>query len=298
MDKTKIVRSLLAAFLFFGAGYGSTYWTNVYGPGQHANVNNFRTSPGQDTRPASSCNSFPVGLFLEEAPSPFYSRNKCWWVNSGAVLIVDKGVARTASGPIYQMKKWQELYAKDDPVDTEGGWYPQNIFRLINSVSNLNALEQVYFNIDRYRPSESPNRNLTNGVFLFFRYVDSQNLYLAGLRVDGTAVIKRKLNGIYQTLGSAPYTDTKPYDPKTNPNLLPVGNWIGIAVEAKNGEDGSVHIKFNVDLNDGRGWRTLIETNDYPNTLPQGVYLTKPGRGGIRTDFLDVKFKDYRVTTI
>jgi hypothetical protein len=219
-------------------------------------------------------------------------------VNSGAIFVVDNGLARTASGPIYQLKKWQELYAADDPVDTDGGWYPQNIFRLINSSSNLNTKQEVYFNVERYRLSESPNRNMTNGVFVFTRYIDSQNLYLAGLRVDGTAVIKRKLNGIYQTLATVPFANSSLYDSKINPNLLPTGKWIGMALESKNNSDGTVGIKFTVDLNDGKGWRVMLETTDNPAAISHGTTLLKPGRGGIRTDFLDINFKHYKLQAL
>lgn len=253
----------------------------------------------QDKIPAintlSSCETFPKEFSLEEAESMNKSADPCWWLDSGAVFSVHEGIGQTQMGPLYHGSPWRKLYAQSDPVDTGNGSYPQNIFRLVNKVSYQNFYQEVFVNIKSYHAIESPNRNGSNGILLFGRYLNADNLYYAGVRVDGLAVIKRKLNGIYETLGTAQLDNSSDYDRVKNPNVLPVDEWVGVAMETKNITNTDVMIKLYVFF-DG-AWQAVLAVVDNPTRLPNGKILMKAGNVGIRTDFVDAEFKDYKITS-
>lgn len=244
-----------------------------------------------------SCESFPRELDLEEAESISASGDACWWVDSGASFSVRGGIGQTLMGPIYPGSRWRQLYASSNPVDTENGLYPQNIFRLINTVPRQDFREEVFFNIKSYNANESPNRNASNGIVLFGRYVNDDNLYYAGVRVDGTAIIKRKLNGVYETLGIVTLDNSTDYDRAKNPNMLPVGEWIGLALNIKNEPDApQIMIQLSMYVHDT--WQTMLAVIDDPTRLQNGAILLRAGNTGIRTDFMDAEFKDYKITDI
>jgi hypothetical protein len=101
--------------------------------------------------------------------------------------------------------------------------------------------------------SDSEYRNESNGVLLFNRYKDGDNLYYSGIRVDGQAVIKKKIKGKYFTLVEKElFGKDGDYDRKSNPNLIPQGKWIGIKSVLKN-EGEAVDIKLYVDEKNKRG---------------------------------------------
>lgn len=245
---------------------------------------------------SSTCQSFPLELSLEEAESMNASSDVCWWVDSGALFSVHNGIGQTHMGPIYHGSRWRQLYALSDPIDTENGSYPQNIFRLINKVPRQDFYGEFYFNIKSYQTSKSPERNGSNGVLFLGRYVNADNLYYAGVRVDGTAVIKRKLNGLYETLGTVTLDNGTDYDRTKNPNVLPMGEWIGLSMNIKNETDARVMIQLGIYRHNT--WQTVLTVIDDPSRLPNGVMLTHAGNIGIRTDFMDVEFKNYKITTL
>lgn len=245
---------------------------------------------------ASSCQSFPQELFLEEAESLKASSDMCWWVDSGAVFLIHNGVGETQIGPLHHGSPWRQLYAASDPIDTENGSYPQNIFRLINKVPRQNFYNELFFNIRSYRASESPGRNESNGILLMGRYVDADNLYYAGLRVDGTAVIKRKLDGGYETLGTVVLNNETNYDREKNPNMLPLDQWIGLSMNIANDTDKKVVIRLS--LYSQGAWQTVLTVVDDPSKLPNGNILAEAANTGIRTDFMDIAFKNYKIISL
>jgi hypothetical protein len=121
------------------------------------------------------------------------------------------------------------------------------------------------------------------------RYRSSATLYYAGIRVDGTAVIKKKYEGTYYTLAQAPVFPGT-YDSANEPDLLPHDSWLGLRVETQTASDGSVSVTLY--LNRGAGWERLLSAKDageYGGTPP----ITGGGCLGIRTDFMDVSFRDF-----
>jgi hypothetical protein len=243
---------------------------------------------------SKNCDSFVTGI-LEEAESLEKSADKCWWLDSGGIFNVKNGVSETIQGDLNPESYWKQIYQKNNPTDTDQGLHPQNIFRLVNKSKWQNISEQLLFRIKKYNQSTSPNRNATNGVLLMSRYVDGNNLYYAGLRVDGLAVIKKKINGTYITIASKQFAN--PPNGKLESTALPLDRWIGEKFVTTNNPDGSVRLQFFADLSGSGEWQLLLDVND--TTSMSGFKpINDPGNIGIRTDFMDVEFSNFRVETL
>ena len=239
--------------------------------------------------------TFSEKTTLEEAGKMSASQSPNWWLNSGGVMEMDNGSARTNFGPLAENSPWQKLYAQTNPRDTDGGYYPQNIFRLVTRAKWQNLDQQVHFNIDKINMSASEYRDESNGVLLFNRYYDGDNLYYAGLRVDGHAVIKKKISGKYFTLAEKDIlSGGKKYDRADNPNFLPLHRSIGIRSVVTNTDSRTVDLKFYVDLNQTGNWQLVLEVQD-KGKASGNAPLTDSGHAGIRTDFMDVAFQNYKI---
>ncbi len=227
---------------------------------------------------------------LEEAENMNESKNPDWWLDSGAYFYYKGNVGRTVRGELPINDPWRVLYAKDNPVDTDNGYHPQNIFRLINKRQWENFEVQTYFTISKINLSKSPERDEWSGLLLFLRYKDADNLYYAGIRADGTAVIKAKKNGTYETLDQRPvFLGT--YDRNKNPLLLPENTELGLRADVRTENDGTVSIKLFFDRPD-YGWTEIASAKDTEDPILGKEYT------GVRTDFMDVSFRDYRVKGI
>ena len=238
---------------------------------------------------------FNVNGTLEEAGSMNDSTSPYWWVNSGAYLYLADGLGKTVAGELPTLNKWRVIYAASNPVDTDNGYHPQNIFRLVTRSKWQNFRQEAYFKIKRDNLSASTNRNSSNGLLLFDRYQDGNNLYYVGIRVDGAAVIKKKKNNSYYTLGyKKVFAGT--YNKDSNPNLLPKNTWIGLRSETVNNPNGSVTIKLFMDNGRTGVWTQLLSVQD--GGRGNGGAIITEGYGGIRTDFMDVEFDDYRATKL
>src|SRR6185369_4786389 len=89
--------------------------------------------------------SFNVSGALQEAGSIDQSTSPYWWVNSGGTLLMQSGVGETMQGDDPATDKWHQLYAKSNPVDTDTGAHPQNLFRLVTRSMWENVQEQAQF---------------------------------------------------------------------------------------------------------------------------------------------------------
>ena len=236
--------------------------------------------------------NFNVAGVLNEAGSNETSTSKYWWVNSGAKLIIGNGTGKTVQGNLPANDYWRLLYARTNPLDTDNGYHPQNIFRLISKQSWGAATHEMAFRINKLNNSSSPNRDGHNGVLFFARYQDGNNLYYAGVRSDGAAVLKKKIGGSYYTLAQTQVFGTKgSYNRTTNPSLLPQNTWVRMKLEAKNNTNGSVSLALLIDKeNDGTFTPAVSATDSGTGGAP-----IKTGRSGIRTDFMDVEFDNFRV---
>ena len=177
----------------------------------------------------------------------------------------------------------------------------REILRLVTRSKWQNMSQEVYFKINKDNMSASPNRNASNGVLLFNRYKDGNNLYYTGVRVDGAVVIKKKINGDYHTVA---YKKVFPgsYNRDTSPNLLPKNVWMGIKSEVKTGPNGTVAINVFMKKSPPAGgvtgaWELAISGVD-DGAKYGGAAITESGYAGIRTDFMDLEFDDYRIANI
>lgn len=215
--------------------------------------------------------SFNVDGVLNETGEMDESSSPYWWLNSGGTMKIKEGSGSTNIGEMSKLSKWRVLYKISNSKDTDDGYHPQNIFRLVTRNKWQNFSSQGYFNILKDNLSSSSNRNASNGVLLILRYQDGDNLYYAGIRVDGTAVIKKKINGEYTTLAQQKIFDGV-YDRETNPNLLPKNKWLGLRSEVTN-ENNSVRIKLFGDLNQTGEWQKIMEVVDSKKTFRYRAYL-------------------------
>ncbi|MDI6778439.1 MAG: hypothetical protein QMD77_04605 [Patescibacteria group bacterium] len=239
--------------------------------------------------------SFSKKNSLAESGSMEKSSNSDWWLNSGGIMYVQKGVGQTIQKNLSKNSKWRKLYKKTNSKDTDRGKHPQNIFRLVTRSKWQNFSQEAQFKIKRFNLSKSGNRNESNGLLLFNRYEDADNLYYAGVRVDGAAVIKKKINGEYYTLDYTKYFSRKKYDRKSQSHLLPKNKWIGLKTEVRNTDGGNVEIKLFVKQK--KNWVLAAEALDEPGEYGENV-LGGEGCAGIRTDFMDVEFDKYRVAEL
>lgn len=224
------------------------------------------------------------------------SANPNWWLSSGGMLIVENGVGKTIQGDAPTDNRWRLRYAQTKPIDTDNGYHPQNIFRLVMRSQWLDARQQVYFRIQRDQLSDSSYRNGSNGIFLMNRYQDADNLYYVGIRVDGKAIVKKKTQGHYYTLAyTQVYSGT--YDRALNPNLLPKAAFIGLRSEVRTLPDDTVEIRVYLDKGREEKWELVLTAVD-DGVSYGGSPLLHPGYGGIRTDFMDVEFDNYRMITL
>lgn len=214
-------------------------------------------------------------------------------------MLISSSTGKTVHGELPKDNKWRLLYAKNNPLDTDEGYHPQNIFRLVTRGRWHNFRQEAYFKINGDNLSDSPNRNSSNGLLLLNRYEDGNNLYYAGIRVDGTAVIKKKINGVYHIMDQRPTftgsTTSATYDRASNPNLIPQNQWIGLRSEVTT-IDGDVIIRLYIDGSTTGGWILVAEAVDDGESI--GSVFDNQSHAGIRTDFMDVEMRGYKIEEI
>lgn len=235
--------------------------------------------------------SFNTPGTLHESASKDESSSPYWWLDSGAKLHIYNGLGETVQGALAFSDPWRAEYLATNSEDTESGRHPQNIFRLVSRSSWENARVESSFYIVRDNLSLSKNRNESNGLLLMSRYRDEgQTLYYAGIRVDGTAVIKKKYKGTYFTMAQLQFLNGT-YALSSHPNLLPHRQWIRLRADTITRPDKSVVITLSM-KNDAGEWQKLVSATDageFGGSPP--IYGTYPV--GIRTDFMDVRFDNF-----
>ncbi len=240
--------------------------------------------------------NFNVDGVLKETGSMNASASPFWWLNSGGMMFISNGEGKTIQGELPVSSPWRLAYAASNPSDTDNGFHPQNIFRLLTRSMWNNASQQAYFMITYSQQSMSPNRNASNGLLFFSRYKDSGDLYYAGIRVDGTAVIKKKVDGVYYTMAQSPLFPGT-YDQTNEPNLLPKNTWLGLRMETETRADGTVALKLYVDKSATGAWILAAVADDDGKSFG-GPVIAGPAYIGIRTDFMDVVFRDFTAAAI
>ncbi len=284
---------IITTFLFFI--FIILFWIGIYYPQENGVV----TIEGTDeikNQKGIFIDGFQRREIIEETGEMEESIGSDWWVNSGAFLIKNGKIGKTLQGKIKKDSVWQKKYEDYNSESTDGGYRPQNIFRLVTKSKWQDFQQEVYFRIVKYNLSKSKHRNQSNGLLLFNRYLDGDNLYYTGIRVDGAGVIKKKIKGEYFTLAYEPIFNGR-YDIKTNSNLLPENTWIGLKSEVVTTNDNNVNIKLFLDKEGNENWELILEVTD-DNKSYGGDAILKEGYSGIRTDFMDVEFDDYYIKDI
>lgn len=241
---------------------------------------------------------FKVDGVLEEAGKMDDSSSPYFWLNSGGRFILKDSIGKTVQEELSQFDKWRLAYSVSNPTDTDNGYHPQNILRLLTRSKWKNMSQVIYFKINKINFSKSAERDAWSGVLFFNRYQDSNNLYYAGIRVDGHIVIKKKMGGAYYTMAEkAFYSADALYNRDTNPNLIPGKKWIGLKTEIINNPDNTVNIKVYIDKDKTGNWILALEAKDDGKTYG-GAAILNEGYAGIRTDFMDAEFDDYALKNI
>jgi hypothetical protein len=238
-----------------------------------------------------------INRTLQETGSMSESPDGTWWLNSGGYVYFKNGIGSTAQGDMPANDPWRKEYASSNPTDTDGGLHPQNLFRLVSKdTSWKNYVQQAYFKVDQYHLSNSSERDGFNGILFFNRYADENNLYYTGIRTDGNLEIKKKKNGTYYTMLIAPVFPGK-FDRSSNPNLLPMNQWIGFRTQIQDTVDGKVDIKVFVDTDGSGNFKLYGEAVDDGKSFG-GAIMDNSASVGIRTDFMDAEFKNYSIKAL
>lgn len=238
--------------------------------------------------------NFDGSFVLEETDCPERSSSNFWWLNSGAQFFFQNGIGSTLRGDLPADSKWRIAFLNYNAESSDDGFHPQNIFRLVTKSKWQNFQQELYFRITDYHLSPSEHRSESNGVLLFNRYYDGDNLYYAGIRVDGAAVIKKKEGGEYYTMAYNKIFEGGDYDKNSNPNLLPINQWMGIRSEVHNsGKD--VIIKLYIDEKNSGNWKLVLDAVDDGKKYG-GNSLVDKSFAGIRTDFMDIEFDSYSIS--
>lgn len=227
---------------------------------------------------------------LDEAKGSASSWSPYWWVASGARLVISNGIGQTLAGDLPASDKWNQYYAKANPTATDIGKHPQNIFQMFLREKALNPSEQIYIKETSDNLSNSANRKAWNGVSLLLRYIDDNNYYYAGIRADGGVVIKKKVDGAYQTLAYKKVLSGT-YNSATAPNLIPKGVWIGLRAVISGDASDNPKISLYMDQGKTGTWQLVAEAVDDLNKY--GKTITSSGLVGIQSDFADVQFDDF-----
>lgn len=233
---------------------------------------------------------YEAGNF-DESTSPY------WWVNSGGKLLLDDFVGKTIQGDLPLLDIWRIRYLLTNPIDTDNGYHPQNIFRLVTKSKATNQRVEALFKIERDNWGASSNQNASNGILLMSRYVDGDTLYYAGIRVDGTAVIKKKYQGTYYTLAQKPVFPGT-YQERTQTNLIPHREWIGLRVETITNSDNTVSVRLYMRRRTESEWKKILEAKDDGTSYGNTPIINTQSHAGIRTDFMDVSFESFRLETL
>lgn len=235
--------------------------------------------------------SFNANGTLMETGSMGESSSPYFWLNSGGKFIIKGGVGMTVQDTLAANDATRLLYAASNSLDTGNGYSPQNLLRLLTRSTWGNSQASVKFKIVETNLTNTPNRDGYSGILLMGRYKDGDNLYYAGIRQDGEAVIKKKIGGTYHTLGEKQvFGDQDDYDRWQNPNLIPQNAWMGLRAKYENLADGSVRIQLYLDKNNSGNYTQILSVID---SGTGGAPFTNKGYAGIRTDYMDVQFEDF-----
>ncbi|MES2216426.1 MAG: fibronectin type III domain-containing protein [Patescibacteria group bacterium] len=222
---------------------------------------------------------------ISGSPSPY------WWLETGGRMYLSNCLGSTILGKVPEGSPLQVHYSSIYKILSDNGSHPQNLFQLFMRTSLSNASEEIYVNVQAHNLTNAMNRAPWNGISLFLRYVDENAHYYAGIRDDGYAVIKKKRDGIYQTLVSKKIFPGT-YNATTNFSLIPSQQWIGLKIIVADDSLGRPHLSLFMDKGRTGEWLLVSEVIDDP--LRFGPKIAA-GICGMRSDFMDLLFDDFKL---
>lgn len=75
--------------------------------------------------------NFEIENTLFEAGSMNETQSPYWWLNSGGIFYSEGGTGKSVQGELPSDNFWRELYNKNNPWETDNGFHPMNIYRLV-----------------------------------------------------------------------------------------------------------------------------------------------------------------------
>ncbi len=210
---------------------------------------------------------FSTAGTLIEAPTAAQSSSPYFWLQSGGSMTIASGVGSTVAGS-------------------------EKTFQLFSRTAVQNVSAQLYVERMKDNLSNAANMHPYNGESVIARYVDDNNYYFAGIRADGYAIIKKKTNGLYQTLATKKlFAGT--YSTAT-PDLIPLGKWIGLKLVVADTASGP-QLNFYTDQTYSGAWQLALSITDDSSKF--GAAIKSAGLAGIQSDFADVKIDNFSLNT-
>ncbi len=229
-----------------------------------------------------------------DAPSSEKSTSLYFWLVSGSKITIAGGIGTTATGSSPAKSETRKEYAASDPVTSDGGTHPQNLFRMFLKDFVSEPSVQIYVKRIKDNLSNPANRNPYIGESLFARYQGEDNHYYGGLRADGAVVIKKRTGSKYQTLGSKKILPGT-YDKESNYDLMPLNKWIGLKLEVLDTSKGP-QLTLYTDIGKTGTWTKVLSVVDDPARF--GPPVKGAGLVGIESDFADAQFDEFLVNPI
>lgn len=222
---------------------------------------------------------------MAQSPSPYL------WLQSGGMLVLVNGIGSSIRGTLSATDPIRAQYAQNLPSISDNGTHPQNAFKLFAKTSIKDVSASVYLNRKSDNLANAANRHSYTGESIIARYQNEKTFYYAGIRVDGSIVIKKQNNGSYHTLASKQIFPGT-YDANTNYNLIPLSKWIGLKLVVVDTSDG-VKLTAYTDIGKTGTWKLALTAIDDPQKF--GPAITNGGYVGIESDFADVQIDTFAV---
>jgi hypothetical protein len=238
---------------------------------------------------ASFSYTFNTPGTLYEAASAGESTSPYLWLKRGAELIIGSNVGQTLTGALAANDPWHKTYASLFPTPSDSGAHPQNMFALFSKATMGNGAASIYLKRNADNLANATNRSPYVGESILARYQSDQTYYLASIRADGYAVIKRKANGTYTTLAQAKvFSGT--YDPVTNYDLIPKNTWIGLKFDVED-VAGATKLVLSTDVGQTGSWKQVASYTD-----TSGSRITAAGPVGVQSDYADASLDSFTIS--
>lgn len=228
---------------------------------------------------------------VSDAASSDLSSSPYFWLVSGGRFTVGNGMGQTIQGSLSWSDPLRAYYANHAAVSSDNGAHPQNMFFMLTRGSIQNVAIQTYIRHTADNLANSANRQPYNGEMLIARYKDTNNYYIAGIRDDGSVVIKKKTKGSYQTLASTKLISGT-YS-STNPDLIPKNTWIGLRFIVTDTASGAPALTLFTDVGKTGVWQQNLSVTD--DTTTYGAPISGSGLVGIESDYADMQMSTLTV---